>query len=310
MIDYDAILSQFSKLDSQETEFIAKAIFEKKYLSSDLSFIENPSRTLNYWGSEPNILPFDEEEGKRRHFSFFDIIWLKIVNELRSFGMGKEAIAIVKKNLLTPMNLPDIVQNIKENKEAIQKMLSMLIDTDSGAGNKILDQYLNNLSELEDNKTSKLFGLSFYSLGQKKIIRLIISKKGSVHEYLDSTNTPLEKIENDNADLKEGYIIIHLSNIITKSIGLPCIKDRVKESFLNEQEWKIILLLRKEKPKSLKIHMGEGQKVDLVEITKLKKVEMEARLIEIMIKDAYEKLEVVTVKGKIAYCLSTVSQKL
>src|SRR5438105_9744075 len=115
------LMDNLIKLSEEEMSDLASLLFQKDYTSDAFSFIENHRRILNYWASDINLLPFEGEEGKRRKFSFFDLVWLHIVKELRDFGMEKDKIAVLKKELLTPENHEKNVQELKKNRKELEK---------------------------------------------------------------------------------------------------------------------------------------------------------------------------------------------
>jgi hypothetical protein len=79
---------------------------------------------------------------------------------------------------------------------------------------------------------------------------------------------------------------------------------------LSEKEWKLIELVRSSSPKSIKVHFDDSSGITMVEITRKKKVSIEARLTEIIVKGGYERIELITQDGKPVYFESTEKIKL
>lgn len=299
----------FIQISESEVLEIGKVIFDKDYSSSLLSFIENPSRTLNYWGGEPNILPLGDEGGKRRVYSFFDMIWLLIIQELREFGMEKPALAVLKDQLLTPIDAEELLAEMQKQRKRIEETMLQQYNMDKGQIEEFFNLLIEKQQEIGELQATRLFSHVMFTLGQKTTMRLFINKAGKYFEYVERDMSSLQKIEDNLSELGTTYICLNLTDLVTKLMCLPQIKDTFKKAVLTADEWKLFEFMKKEKPLSIKI-VYKGERIELLEIARQKKIKAEARLTEIMLKGAYETIKIKSEKGNVVNCISTEKIKM
>jgi DNA-binding transcriptional MerR regulator len=72
-------------------------------------------RVINHW-DEKGLIRFarNSKEGNRR-FSFVDFIWIKVVNELREFGVGLPDIQKITADVYEPLPIEAFFENIEKN---------------------------------------------------------------------------------------------------------------------------------------------------------------------------------------------------
>jgi hypothetical protein len=105
------------------------------------------------------------------------------------------------------------------------------------------------------------------------------------------------EIEDDVSDiLSKTHVSISLSDIIAKFLveGEGAFQQR-RTTILSEEEHNLLKVIRNkpESLKSIKIKY-QNQKADLIEVSCLKKVELESRLMDHIQKGAYLNIEIVT----------------
>jgi DNA-binding transcriptional MerR regulator len=72
-------------------------------------------RVINHW-DEKGIIRFSREKKvSNRKYSFVDFIWIKVVNELRSFGVSLPVIQKIAEEIYTPLPLKDVFENFAQN---------------------------------------------------------------------------------------------------------------------------------------------------------------------------------------------------
>ncbi len=302
-------LPGFFHISEDQLLEITPLLFEKDYSSAAVTFLEHPSRTLNYWGSEPNILPPGGEPGKRRRYSFFDMLWLKLVSELRDFGLEKPALAILKAELLTPINMEEMNRKLQADREGMEELMREKFQYSEEDIKMFFDTLSDKQSKIEQLQATKLFAHTMYSLGQQKVIRLIISKAGHFYYYSESDLVGLYHVERDSEELGNVYCVVNLTNLITQLLCMEPIKDTFKQAFFTREEWDLLKFLRGEKPVSVKVDY-KGDRIDLVHVTRNKRVNVEARLSEVLLKKEFETITIENIKGKIITYSSTVKHKL
>ena len=283
-------------------------LVEKDYSSTVLTFIPNAVRTLNYWGTQPNILPLGDDGKKRRRYSFFDMIWLMLIKELRGYGMEKQALFNLKEELITPIDVAALSQSIHDEKEQLREMLKNVYKLNEKGIAEFFEMWETKRLKSDQQEFSRLFTYVGASITRENVVRLLITKKGHHHLYVEKIVLGLYNMEKD-LDLEDSYICVNLTNLINTLLSLPVFTDTFKENLLTAHEQKVFKFLREGGIKSITITFRDKE-MNTLELTRERKIKSEARLHEIMLKNDYEKIEIINVKGKVIYCESIQSIKL
>ncbi|NTS39780.1 MerR family transcriptional regulator [Flavisolibacter sp. BT320] len=292
-------LSRVFPVSEKEVYELAEALLQKDYTTEALSYIKNPSRTLNYWGEgEENLLP-GESPGHHR-FSFQDLVWLGIVKELRDLGMSKRTLFQLKQELMVPVNAGFVYDKLLNNRKELETYM-----LEKGGSKKdvhdFLDFLLQNKETFLKEKQTLLMNHIYDVVIRKTSLYLLINKEGH-HEVLYSEE--FRRGEYDRAFeafFNAPHLSIHLNSILGFFLSKDYIQDSLKETVLTKDEWKIIQTIRKEKPDSIEVKFSVEGKVESLEVTKLKKVQIEARLIEIIAAGGFETITIKTQNGKPVY---------
>lgn len=302
-------LPSFIRLSPEQLQKLGGLIFEKDYTSKALIFLENPARTLHYWSEEPNILPHDDGARKRHRYSFFDLLWLKLISDLREFGMGKAALFNLKKELLIPINMEELSQKIQAEHNEIEQLMKVQFGKSHEEIKALFDTLQERKTEITQQQATKLYAHTWYTLGQQKVVRLLINKSGNCFPYYEGDVPGLFHMERDKQQLGKVYCVVNLTDLITDLLSIDSIKDTFKEAFFTKEEWNLLQFLRGEKPHSILVTY-KGERMDLLKIVRRKHISPEARLNEILLKNAYETIEIESINGSIIQCISTQKHKL
>jgi DNA-binding transcriptional MerR regulator len=288
----------------------AVVLFEKDYTSEALSFIDNHHRIINYWAEGVDLMPPAYEDSKRRKYSFFDLVWLRVVKELRDFGMEKEKIAVLKGELLSPPDHKGMLKLLKGHRKEIEEVLSKSYGVGSDKVKRLLEEYLSRHLEVQTLSFSLLALYIIHALTVRGEVRLLVSRTGNHHPYY-SLSQGSASVTAELSDIyQSSHVSISLKEIISYFVSMPYVKDTVKQTVLSEKEWKLIELVRSSSPKSIKVHFDDSSGITMLEITRKKKVSLEARLTEIIVKGGYERIELITQDGNPVYYESTEKIKL
>ncbi|RYZ59769.1 MAG: hypothetical protein EOO14_08025, partial [Chitinophagaceae bacterium] len=271
----DLVPSIFGMSDELTTEIVL-ILTKKDYTSEALSFLKNHSRTLNYWGEgEENLLP-GESPGHHR-FSFHDLVWLGIVKELRDFGVSKSNIFRLKQEFLSVLDNSIVYEKLIQDKDSAEAFF-----TDAGFPSKdareLIEFLAKNKSAFIAYQHTFLLTLINNILFLKSSLYLLVNKSG---ESIVLQEKELQRGLSANREFyafyKAPHISVHLNSIIGFFLSKDYIQDSLKETVLTKDEWKIIQTIRKEKPDSIEVKFSVEGKVESLEVTKLKKVQLEAR---------------------------------
>jgi DNA-binding transcriptional MerR regulator len=290
----------------QELEALVP-LFTKDHSHEALSFIRNHHRLLHYWGDGINLLPpQDDSVGKRYRFSFFDLVWLGIVKELRDYGMEKEKIAVLRDELLSPVDHKSNLRIIREHQKELEAMLSKTYGVATSDIRALLEQYAQKQEQVRPLGFTLLATYLYAIIGQKKSLRLLISKEG--HHRVAVLAVDGTWVVDEEGLFSTSFVSISLSEVMHFFAARAFVKDSVKQTLLSPQEWQLIQETRAEGLKSVTVNFKDG-KMQTLESTRKIKIPMEARLTEVLLKGGYENLTIVTEKGQIVYGEQTIKKR-
>ncbi|MBL7745392.1 MAG: MerR family transcriptional regulator [Chitinophagaceae bacterium] len=294
----------------EKLERFKKKILDQKYPASVIAPFVN-SRVLNYWVEEAELLKKWNEKGWRK-FSFLEIIWLKVISDLREFGVSFEILKKLKDELFRVPTTEEILIAFEEKRKGIQDLLKKgTLSGDVKYMHEMALKLKDFAGDLEDSEIMPMFAnlifiIVLYRLGAD----LVINKHGKFAIFLETSKEVIVVNPEVQQLLNEPHISIPLTNIIESFILKDEIDKELQTEIFTEEEWKILEILRREKPNSLTVTFDDKQKINLVEITKSKKVDIANRLSNIILKGGYETITLKTQKGKVVSCTQTEKLKL
>lgn len=294
----------------ERMERLKGAIMDQKYPASVIAPFVN-SRMLNYWVEDAELLKKWKAKGWRK-FSFLEIVWLKVISDLREFGVSFEILKKLKDNLFHIPNREEILGILKARDKDIRDLLNK--GTLSGDAKYLYEmtvKFGNAAEEIVDAEIppmlANMIGLIVV---QRKSADLIVNKEGKGVILLHTSKEVVVPNEESQAMLDAPHISIPLTDIIESFILNDEIDKKLQMEFFSEDEWKIIDILRNERPASLTVKFDDKRKANLIEITRTKKVDLAHRLSNIILKEGYETITLKTQKGKIVTCSQTERIKL
>jgi len=298
----EEIMKELSAYSPEQLDVFQSRVEEQRYSSSMASQFVN-SRLLNYWIEENKLL--DKWEGKGwRKFSFVELVWLKIINDLRSFGVSFEILRKLKQELFFVPDTQKIIRIIKESKSRINE-LSAKVRSD---GDKKLLNLLTSIDAIESEiQPAQVPNLQMYILLVallKSAGSLLVNVEGD-HMFVLERFWELNLMKEVNRKFVRGsHVSISLTDIVEYFILKEEVDVELRKDVFSADEWKIIDILRKEKPDSLVVKFDAKHKIDLIEIEKVRRADLSQHLSDIILKDGYETITLTTQKGKIVVCRS------
>lgn len=252
-------------------------------------------------------VPEFEDSYKKTAVCFMEYLWIKIVEFLRDHGFSYDDIILIKKHLSQFVYLNDLNQSIQENELSIDGNLKHEIN-----------------SILEKNSIAKIqSGLTYFEL----IIAEAIQKKDAVvfiftklyPEFVFPLSLSLQRsLQNKNEDsiVQEILSLPYVSFPIYK-LFFPYITNNEigfsnnRITFLTDDEFNIINLVRRNynNVTEVKIKFSNG-KVNFIDVTSIRKAEVESRLMDFIKRKDYGSIEVKYQDGKISHLISTIKHKL
>ena len=277
--------------------------FNKQFLDSPELFVQLSERVFlkteidvvytDFVNWERNNLLFidsDVEKGKWKKLNYFEYAWVKLVEQLRSYGFTYKAILTLKEEMFKNLVEEGLSDYYKKDPAYFSEK----------TGGQLKEEFFEQLT-FEDAYFPLFFALLLeVILNGDKMSLLIAQENPSDLHLLSSTllkDLAHFEIEDDLYDvMSKTHVSISLSDIIAKFLveGEGAFKQR-RTTILSEEEHNLLKVIRNkpESLKSIKIKY-QNQKADLIEVSCLKKVELESRLMDHIQKGAYLNIEIVT----------------
>ena len=84
---------------------LSERLMQKSFVGTDTGV---QYRSINHWGTF-GLFDDDREDVKGwRRFSFVEFIWIRMIDEMRKFGLPMETIKAVKGHLFQPASIVDL----------------------------------------------------------------------------------------------------------------------------------------------------------------------------------------------------------
>ncbi len=282
---------------TKEFPHLLNELLESKYSINDLKIAP---RDATYWDKQ-GILPIVKGPGMRRKYDIVQSIWIKLIQQMRSLGIGLNTIKSLKENLLEPKIDLSIVDPTA--------LLNLLGEVKKKYDDSLTAEQL--LAELEENGPSLFKSTVLATVIFRKSIHCIVNKDGDYIIYDSHRHQELFSKEKEFAEfISKPYFCISISeayrSLITEWAPKPFLKEA---SLLSEIELKILELIRRKNVNSISIRYKEGEP-DLLEIEEYNKISIEQRFMDVIAKNGYQKISVTTQNGKIVNFENKIQMKL
>ncbi|EAZ95027.1 hypothetical protein FBBAL38_11799 [Flavobacteria bacterium BAL38] len=271
---------------------------ERVFLKTELNVVY--SDLVNWERSNLLNIGGNSDKGDWKRLNYFEYIWVKIIQELRAFGFSYEEIDNYKSELMIKPNIKEIIEAIKIDFQSVEEQFDAIT--------------LNNLKSIEDNGSNEKIdlGISYFELmisriigsGEKWSILFFKDIPGFYFPLSIETLKGFDKIGKTDIPeelLSKTYLSISLTDIIANFLvdGKNAFEKKTI-SILTKNEHNLLKHIRKGygKIKSIKIRFKDKE-MELLEVTSIKKVKMEGRLLDYIKKGEYQSISIDTVDGKI-----------
>jgi len=283
-------------------EFVIEKLLDKLnervFLKTEIDVVY--SDLVNWERSNLLNIGGNSDKGDWKRLNYFEYIWVKIIQELRAFGFSYEEIDKYKSELMIKPNIKEIIEASKIDFQSVEEQFDAIT--------------LNNLKSIEDNGNNEKLdlGISYFELmisriigsGEKWSILFFKDIPGFYFPLSIETLKGFDKIEKTGIPeelLSKTYLSISLTDIIANFLvdGKNAFEKKTI-SILTKNEHNLLKHIRKGygKIKSIKIRFKDNE-MELLEVTSIKKVKMEGRLLDYIKKGEYQSISIDTVDGKI-----------
>lgn len=289
-------------------EVLFDLLRERVFLKTELDIVY--SDLVNWERSNLLSIGGDSGKGDWKKLNYIEYTWIKIIQELRQYGFNYDVILTYKTDLFKEINLEQIVEASSLDHKNLEKQL----------GSEILEK-LNSISDSDCDDNMNI-GISFFETimlnaiisGEKWSFLFFKEIPGCFpisteifrgFDIIDKPDIPMEL-------LSKTFLSVSLSDIISNFLvdGETSFQERTI-SILTINEHKLLKHIRKgyNDIKSVKIRFKNNQ-MEMIEVTTLKKVKLESRLLEHIKKGDYQTISIDTVDGKIVNFENTQKIKL
>ena len=252
-------------------------------------------RVINHW-DEKGIIRFSRAgEAGNRKFSFIDFIWIKVVNELRSFGVKLPVIQKIAADIYEPLPMKDLFDSLSHNIEALEKI-------DIEAEDK--EGYLEFLKSGEyktadfgelDFKFTYLHILIAEAIATRNSVSLIVFNDGEWFPFL-KPNEHLYPKELLHKKEFSSQVRVNITELIFKFIIEDCLIEYFTDLHLfSAQERKLLGYVKEGNYKKIVV-LFKSKRNEPLEIAKSKKAQED--ILNIIRENEYREFILIDKKGK------------
>lgn len=285
-----------------QTEDLAKVVGatleEVQKAQFTISDIGITHRWITHWHDQ-GLLLNDKPKRKWRTFDMAEFIWLRLIVKLRALGVDLERIRSIKTVLGSPIPLKELMSDPRAIEVARKAM------GDDSSDKVSDDQISESIAQEEDyplfqiGSWMKLFVLDW--LITKEPFAFIITWKGEVFTHRWNYPLPMFSDSNNstNSFTENSFISVSMNELIADILSRQ--SSYMEEAFpkiLSEAEWQLLLEINSGNAKEINIKLKDGS-VQTLEVTESVQIDRSARLGEILLKGAYQSLDLKTVNGEI-----------
>lgn len=253
----------------------------------------------------------DSEKGDWKKLNYIEYTWVKIIQELRQYGFTYDEILTYKTELFRQVAVEQLIEASRVDVKNIEKQLGAeateMLNT---ASDTIHEENLNiGASNFESFMLNAIIFRGKWSfLFSKEMPGFCFPISPEVFRGFDVIGNP--EIPMDY--LSKTFLSVSLSDIISNFLvdGGNFYHERTI-SVLTKNEHKLLKHIRGayNDIKSVKIRFKNSE-MEMIEVTTLKKVKLESRLLEHIKKGDYQTISLDTVDGKIVNFENTQKIKL
>lgn len=280
----------------EKAPYLFDKIQEKVFLKTEIDIVYSD---IKNWERFDLLSEYDEsDKGNWNKISYSEYVWLKIVEQLKDFGSSNEEILLLKNHLVSKFKVKDYILLFDQVKNTIGEK-----------DFEVYSQLYNDLNQVDFNQNLNfnildILIVNIIYTGEQ--LSLFIRKDDS-HYFLPFSETMLKEYSNSGIrSLVDDFLNFPFYNIPISSYVSNFLsnKNEVKHNsftmILTEQESKLLKIIRKnfQKIKQLKVKYKTGN-IELIEVTTIKKVALESKIINHIKKADYKKITIDIANGNI-----------
>ena len=265
---------------------------------------EMTSKNLMDW-KEQGLLPEFSvaEEQKWTRFNLLEVLWLLTIKELKKFGVSNANIKEVKNELIFSEGRYKTakkqfgINNIKKdpasqnytNEDAAYLSESLSYHSAMSEFNNVVTEIF--VSRINSRIIVFSNGESYYYRGSMDNLEKRLSEED--YGEVENPTCSIEKME------KESHISISLTNLIINHLLIDNQNfKQVAKLILTTAEIDFLNELKKDNVSEVKVKL-KNKKIEMIEVTEKLKLQVEARICELMLTGGYQDFQIKTNKGSV-----------
>ncbi len=308
---------QINILNQEELDYISSSEYKFDYpgLSEAMDvprFTINDlgvtARDATYW-SKKEILPkIIGTNTTRRKYTLKQAIWIKLIQQLRSFDISLSQIKKIKDHLLKPdINIRELIET-----EQVNLIIERLAEKDGKLEEyKELMKDPSFLKEMEKEHLDVFEVMVLYTIIFRRDVSYIVTVDGYCLPYVFDKHEIIKKnVPEFELLMKSPHIVLSLTQAYSELIQDWNEKNWFNEvSIVSKDEKKILGMLRDKSTKELRI-MKKGNELDRVILIKDKSINAIEEFANHIVRNGYQKITISTRQGKPVHFKNEVSIKL
>ena len=247
--------------------------------------------------------------------SYYEYIWLRMVDELNKFGVRYNIIHKIKLGLINTYYGDEMIQagmeNVKKIKQVDPEVYRALVDAQDNP--ELLALAKDAMKEI----SAPLFQIILYVIHSKLDAVLVVNNEGLfdvLYKMPDERgNIEYESLYNIKDIKCSTHITIPLSQLIPQFLKVESIECCTQPNKpLSKEEYELLKMIRGKRYGVLKSITIEykNQQATYIKVKELKKVELESRLLDHIQKGGYHNIQFTTNDGKVMHFINERSYKI
>ena len=278
---------------------LADALNELQFVATDTGIT---TRSLNHWESE-GLIPNNRKEGERwRKFSFVDFVWIKMVEQMRTFGMSHDDIRKAKEFILTPNPLMDVWTLMA----GVGDFANVVMGAGSEEERKGFEKFFERIFNEDDadlGEFSLLQLLIANAVAKRCPVRFVIFLDGDyiwIEEHPEFVIPP-EYAERFSYD---PHVSLSITGILKSFMGSELGFERMENlKLLGPNEIYLLKAVMSGEYDSIKINF-KNQEMDTMEMVKSQ--ETTKKIIDVLAEADYQNISIVQHKGRVTRIENTI----
>lgn len=292
----------------EANEDLFNILHEPRFLKTEMDVVYDD---FVRWENNGLLWGKYEQKHQQRKYSYIDYTWVKLVEQLRQFGFDYDIIKTFKCSLSETFD-DDFFKLVQKEKR--EQLLERFTE-------KELDDFFQEIDKKENDErpTTAFEGLILNVLNYNDTVSLLFFHN-KPHKYVPVSSEILKEFEQRSEEseyfeyLKTSHVSISINEITKTFVNYNISKEKRSEKFtsiLTEQEHNVLKIIRKDY-KNLKsvLITTKNNQLNMIEITRTKKVKAENMLIQHFKKGDYKSIDIKTVDGRVTYIGDTTKYKL